>query len=903
MAEFTEKEKNAIKETINTYLGNATIYNIKKLEEMGYTKIERLPYSIRVLLENVVRSFNGDDIGSEHVLAVANWPEGAGVKDVPYMPARVVLQDFTGVPLVVDLAAMRDAVKDLGYDPAIINPEIPCDLIIDHSVQVDYYGTSYALHKNMELEFKRNSERYRLLKWAQKAFKHFRVFPPGTGIIHQVNLEYLSKVIQLRELNGELTAFPDSLVGTDSHTVMVNGLSVFGWGVGGIEAEAVMLGLPYWMVLPEVIGVKLVGELPEGATATDLVLTVTNLLRKKGVVGKFVEFFGPGIKKLSVPDRATLSNMAPEYGATMGFFPIDEATINYLKLTGRDPEHVKLVEEYAKKVGIWYDLDAPEPQYTDVLVLDMSTVEPVVAGPSHPEDKISLKELKQRFYELVEEYRRKKGRSGIASTKITFNCDTIDFKDGSTVIAAITSCTNTSNPSVLIGAGLLAKNAVERGLDVKPYVKTSLAPGSRVVVDYLKNLNLIPYLEALKFHVVGFGCTTCIGNSGPLPEKIVKAILDNDIYAAAVLSGNRNFEGRVSPYTRGNFLASPMLVIAFALAGRVDIDFYNEPIGYDPNGQPVYLRDIWPSQEEIRKAIETGIQPEMFIKEYQNVLDGDKHWQELEAPTGTIYHWDPKSTYIRKPPYFDGFKLEIEPPKDIKGARVLVLLEDRVSTDHISPAGAIHPESPAGKYLIEHGVKIEDFNTYGSRRGNHEVMMRGTFANVRVKNQLVPGKEGWWTKYIPTGEITSVYEAAMKYKQEGIPLIILGGKNYGVGSSRDWAAKGPALLGVKAVIAESFERIHRSNLIGMGVLPLEFEPGQGWKQLGLTGEEEYDIIGLSEGLEPRKKLKVIARKKDGTTIEFNVTASLNTKEEVEIYLNGGIMPYIVREMIKHKGKK
>ena len=596
--------------------------------------------------------------------------------------------------------------------------------------------------------------------------------------------------------------------------------------------------------------------------------------------------------------------MSPEYGATIGYFPIDEATIKFLEFTGRDPKHIKIVEEYAKMMGLWYNLDSPEPKYSDVVVIDLSEIEPVVAGPTHPEDKISLKELKKRFKEMLEEYRRRRGyESGVyRSTNIKFDGESIEFKDGSTVIAAITSCTNTSNPSVLIGAGLLAKKAVERGLQVKPYIKTSFAPGSRVVVEYLKNLGLVPYLEALRFHFVGFGCTTCIGNSGPLPEKVVKAIEEKDIFATAVLSGNRNFEGRVSPYTRGNFLASPMLVVAYALAGRIDIDIYNEPITYDANGEPVYLRDIWPSQKEIKEAVERGLKPEMFTEIYSKVLDGDKNWQELEAPTGTLFKWDPRSTYIRKPPYFEGFKLEPEPLTDIKGARVLELLGDRVSTDHISPAGAIHPESPAGKYLIEKGVKIHEFNTYGSRRGNHEVMMRGTFANVRVRNKLVPDKEGWWTKYTPTGEIMTVYDAAMRYKREGIPLVILGANNYGVGSSRDWAAKGPALLGVKAVIAKSFERIHRSNLIGMGILPLEFENGQGWEELGLTGEEEFDIIGLSEGLTPRKRLKVIAKRKDGTKVEFNVIASLNTKEEVEIVENGGILPYVLRKMIKESAK-
>jgi len=918
LSDFSFSDKEKTKKIIETYYGKAAVYDINVLEEMGYTEVERLPYSIRVLLENVLRKFDGKVVDSKYLFAVAEWPKGAGREEVAFYPARVILQDFTGVPLVVDLAAMRDAVKDLGGDPSIINPVIPVDLIIDHSVQVDYFGTSFAVQRNLEKEFERNRERYVLLKWAQNAFKHTKIIPPGSGIIHQVNLEYLAKVVQVRDDDGELRAYPDSVLGTDSHTTMINGLGVMGWGVGGIEAEAVMLGQPYYMVLPEVIGVKLVGELPEGATATDLVLTVTEILRKKGVVGKFVEYFGPGIENLSAPDRATVSNMSPEYGATMGYFPVDHTTLKFLELTGRPPEHVKIVEKYAKMLKIFWDPEAPEPKYSDVIVLDMGKIEPSLAGPHHPEDRIPLKDVKKVFREKLSEYLEKKGakkpllKSVIMTESgekireeegvpIEINGEQFFLKHGSVAIAAITSCTNTSNPSVLIGAGLLAKKAVERGLRVKPYVKTSLAPGSRVVVDYLDKLGLLPYLEALRFHPVGFGCTTCIGNSGPLLGPVTKAITEQDLYTASVLSGNRNFEGRVHPLIRGNFLASPILVVAYAIAGTIDIDLTSEPIGYDPNGEPVYLKDIWPSQKEIKELVEKAMDPEAFKRVYENILDGGKMWQELEAPGGVTYQWDPKSTYIRKPPYFENFKLEPEPPRDIKNARVLVLLEDRVSTDHISPAGAIHPESPAGKYLIEHGVKIEDFNTYGSRRGNHEVMMRGTFANVRVRNQLVPGREGWWTKYIPTGEITSVYDAAMRYMKEGIPTIILAGKQYGVGSSRDWAAKGPALLGVRAVIAESFERIHRSNLIGMGVLPLEFEPGQSWKSLGLTGEEEFDILGISEGLEPRKKLKVVARKKDGSVVEFTVTASLNTWVEVEYYINGGILPYVLRKMIKEKG--
>ncbi len=915
-------DKKEVAEKIHTYKGEAIIYSLPRLEELGYTRLSRLPYSIRILLENQVRHHDGYIVREEDVEAVAKWEPNGKRKEIPFMPSRVVLQDFTGVPAVVDLAAMRDAMKELGGDPSWVNPLIPADLIIDHSVQVDYFGTVYSLFKNLDMEYRRNRERYTLLKWAQQAFSNFRVVPPGKGIIHQVNLEYLAQVVHLRETGEGLAAFPDTLIGTDSHTVMINGLGVLGWGVGGIEAEAVMLGQPYYMLVPDVVGVKLVGELPEGATATDLVLTVTELLRKEGVVGKFVEFFGPGVKKLALPDRATVANMAPEYGATMGFFPPDEVTLKYLELTGRPVEHVKFVEEYLKRQKLFYTLDEPEPVYTKVIVLDMSTIEPSIAGPRQPDERIPLKKAKETVEQHIREFleRRRKIRASIGGSElhdegaphhevgeedlhkpeveVTVHGEKSKMTHGSTVIAAITSCTNTSNPSVLIGAGLLAKKAVELGLKTPAHVKTSLAPGSRVVVDYLREAGLLPYLEALRFHVVGFGCTTCIGNSGPLPEPVSKAIQQYDLYAAAVLSGNRNFEGRIHPLSRGNYLASPILVVAYALAGRMDIDFEKEPIQYDPNGNPVYLRDIWPSQKEIKEYIEKSIKPEMFKEKYSNVFEGDERWKTLEAPSGTLFHWDPSSTYIRKPPFFDDMPLEPPEPKDIRGARVLMLLGDKVTTDHISPAGAIPKDSPAGKYLIEHGVKPYEFNTYGSRRGNHEVMMRGTFANIRIRNLLVPDLEGGWTKHFPDGEVMTVYDAAMKYKEEGVPVIVIAGKQYGTGSSRDWAAKGPYLLGVKAVIAESFERIHRSNLVGMGILPLEFMPGENAKTLGLTGEEVYDIIGIEEGLEPGKILTVRATKPDGSVIEFKVKARLDTHIEVEYYKHGGILQYVLRKILK-----
>ncbi|MFZ8833063.1 MAG: aconitate hydratase AcnA [Candidatus Caldipriscus sp.] len=841
---------------------------------------DKLPYSIRVLVENLLHSVDGFLVREEDVKNVANWKPKPEEVEIPFMPVRVILQDFTGVPVIVDLAAMRDAMVELGGDPDRINPIVQSDLVIDHSVQVDYFGTSYAYEWNTKLELERNRERYQLLKWAQKAFNNFRVVPTGTGIIHQVNLEYLAKVAYVKD---GVVVF-DTLVGTDSHTTMINGLGVLGWGVGGIEAEAVMLGQPYYMLLPEVVGVKLVGELREGATATDLVLTITEILRKKGVVGKFVEYFGPALENLSVPDKATIANMAPEYGSTCGYFPIDQRTLEYLRGTGRDEELVKLVEIFAKEQGVFWTPNSPEPEYSEVIEINLSDIEPSVAGPRRPQDRIPLKELKKAFYVSLEKDFGKKFENGS------------EIRHGSLVIAAITSCTNTSNPSVMIGAGLLAKKAVERGLNVKPYVKTSLAPGSRVVTDYLKMSGLMPYLEALRFHVVGYGCTTCIGNSGPLPPNVEKEIKGRDLVVSAVLSGNRNFEARVHPLVKSNFLASPILVVAFAIAGKVDIDFENEPLGYDTNGQPVYLRDIWPSQSEIREYIERFLKPELFREKYARVFEGDEFWRNLAVKEGKTFEWDPNSTYIRKPPYFDKFTLDVVLPEDIKGAYVLVLAGDSVTTDHISPAGSIHPESPAGKYLIERGVKPSDFNSYGSRRGNHEVMMRGTFANVRFRNYLFEEEvRGWWTIYIPRGEKMSIYDAAMRYKENGIPLIILAGKEYGSGSSRDWAAKGTALLGVKAVIAESFERIHRSNLVGMGVLPLQFKDGQNVKSLKLTGFERYDILGIRD-IYPRKTLKVIAHKDNGERVEFEVIARLDTPVEVEYFKHGGILPYVLRKI-------
>ena len=886
------------KSRLRTSFGEVALYRIDALQQAGVNGLDRLPYSIRVLLENLLRHEDGRIITAEDVLALARWSGAGEPREIAFMPARVVMQDFTGVPAVVDLAAMRSAMHRLGGDPMKINPVVPVDLVIDHSVQVDVFGTPDAYEQNVALEYQRNVERYSFLRWAQSAFRDFRIVPPGMGIVHQVNLEYLSPLVHRREQHGEMTAYPDTLVGTDSHTTMINGLGVLGWGVGGIEAEAVMLGQPYYMLTPEVVGFRLTGELPEGATATDLVLTVTQMLRQKGVVGKFVEFTGEGVSRLSLPDRATIANMAPEYGATMGFFPVDAETIAYLRGTGRPDEVVELAERYCKENLLFRTDDAPEPAFSDLLELDLSTVEPSLAGPKRPHDRVRLRDaktsfavslrapIKERGFELSEEQLGK--RVAVEGTDYSLT-------HGDVVIAAITSCTNTSNPSVMIGAGLLAKKAVERGLQVKPWVKTSLAPGSRVVTDYLQASGLIPYLEQLRFHVVGYGCTTCIGNSGPVPEPIARAVKEGDLVVAAVLSGNRNFEGRINPVVRANYLASPMLVVAYALVGTMDIDLNNEPLGTDRNGQPVYLRDIWPSQEEIRGAIAAALDPEMFRRQYARVFAGDKFWQNLPVPEGELYAWDPNSTYIQEPPYFVNLSPEPEPLSDIEEACVLAVFGDSITTDHISPAGSIAVNSPAGQYLIQRGVLPQEFNSYGARRGNHEVMMRGTFANIRIKNLLLPGTEGGITVHFPSGETLPIYEAAMRYKEAGIPLVVIGGKEYGSGSSRDWAAKGTILLGVRAVLAESFERIHRSNLVGMGVLPLQFQPGENRETLGLTGRERYSILGVRD-LQPRQTVTVVARDEAGNEKRFTAIARIDTPVEVEYYRHGGILQMVLRQM-------
>jgi aconitate hydratase len=868
-------------------------YDLKKIKN-----IETLPFSIRILLENIIRNYDGFLVNEEHLNTILNYnAKSLPDKEIPYMPIRILMQDFTGVPAIVDLASMRDACKKFNKNPEIINPAIEIDLVIDHSVIVEAFGTIYAFEKNVELEYKQNEERYKFLKWAQKAFKNFRVVPPGLGICHQVNLEYLSKVIWEKDK----FLFPDTLLGTDSHTPMVNGLGVVGWGVGGIEAEAVMLGQPLYMRVPEVIGLKLVGELKEGATATDLVLTIAEILRKYGVVDKFVEVFGPGLNNLTVPDRATISNMSPEFGCTITYFPIDEQTIKYLKATGRDEELIKIVEKYSKENLLWRE-NEEKIIYTDIIELDLSKVEPSIAGPKRPHDRIPLKSIKEFFkFDESDNFSNEGGSVSIItkrkSAKIKYGAIEFDLKDGYVVIAAITSCTNTSNPSVMIGAGLLAKKAVEFGLTRKPWVKTSLAPGSRVVTKYLEKSGLLPYLEALGFHVVGYGCTTCIGNSGSLPPAIANAIIENNLNVASVLSGNRNFEARIHPLVKMNFLMSPILVVAYSIIGRIDIDILNEPIEYDNLGNPIYLKDIWPSQKEISEKINEVLDPKDFIENYKNIFEGDERWKKLEVEISELYKWDEKSTYIKKAPYFDNMKIEIEEPKDILNAKVLVMLGDSITTDHISPAGSIHPKSPAGEYLISKGVEPKDFNSYGSRRGNHEVMVRGTFANVRLKNLLV-NKEGWWTIYIPERKEMTIYEASLKYKENNIPLIVLAGKEYGSGSSRDWAAKGPYLLGIKAVIAESFERIHRSNLVGMGILPLQFKEGENYKVLGLSGFETFNIIGISEGLKPRKILKVQAIKEDGKIIEFEVICRLDNYVEIEYYKNGGILQYVLRKFLK-----
>jgi aconitate hydratase len=865
------------------------IFRLDALEKAGVAKVLRIPYSIKVLLENLLRFEDDRTVKSSDIEYVAKWDAKAAAQEINFRPARILLQDFTGVPCVVDLAAMRDALKKLGANPALANPLIPADLVIDHSVQVDAFGSATAFQQNALLEFSRNQERYAFLRWGQKAFENFRVVPPDTGIVHQVNLEYLASVVFSDTVKGVLQAYPDTLMGTDSHTTMINGVGVVGWGVGGIEAEACMLGQPISMLLPQVVGFKLSGKMPEGATATDLVLTVTQILRKKGVVGKFVEFYGPGVSALSLADRATISNMAPEYGATIGFFPIDQVTLNYLRLTNRTSEQINLVEAYAKEQGLFLTAESEDPVYSDTVSLDLSKVCPSLAGPKRPQDRIDLPAVKENFLSSLG------GSPKSADLRVDGHKEKL--RDGAVVIAAITSCTNTSNPSVMVAAGLLAKKAVEKGLTTKPWVKTSLAPGSKVVFDYLTDAGLMPYLEKLKFHLVGYGCTTCIGNSGPLPEDVAAAVTEKKLNVAAVLSGNRNFEGRVNPLVRSNYLASPPLVVAYAIAGRVDVDITKEPLGKDDGGKNVYLRDIWPTSQEVESVVTHSARTEFFQKQYSQVFAGDTNWNSIKTPEGSIYEWSSDSTYIKRPPYFDELVDPLTSIPDLTGLRVLAVLGDSITTDHISPAGSIAVDSPAGKYLMELGVHPPDFNSYGSRRGNHEVMVRGTFANIRLKNQMVPGVEGGWTRHMPDGEKMFIYDAAMKYKAEGVPLIVIAGKEYGSGSSRDWAAKGTLLLGVRAVIAESFERIHRSNLVQMGVLPLQFLEGQGHESLGLTGEETYELCGVPTAVASSSHVQATAFKPDGKTIKFELRARIDTLQEAEYYRNGGILPYVLRQLI------
>jgi len=889
---------------LKTSGGDVEIFRLAALEKMGLARLDSLPYSIRILLENVLRSVDGYVVLEDHVRALAGWRPAARVDEaIPFLPARVLLQDFTGVPVLVDLAAMRSAVQRLGGDPRRVNPQIPADLVIDHSVQVDYFGRADALDLNAKMEFHRNRERYEFLRWGQNAFEGLRVVPPATGIVHQVNLEYLAKVVLRRNRDGRPQAFPDTLVGTDSHTTMINGLGVLGWGVGGIEAEAAMLGQPFSLPIPEVVGFRLTGALPEGATATDLVLRVTEMLRKVGVVDRFVEFFGEGLEHLSLPDRATIANMAPEYGATVGYFPVDAETLAYLRLTGRTEEEVDLVERYCKEQGLFRTEHSPEPQYTKTVELDLGTVEASIAGPRRPQDRVPLSAARasfrtalgaphaQRGFGLTEEDKQR-------VVEVELNGAKHALRHGHVVIAAITSCTNTSNPAVMVAAGLLARNAVQRGLTIKPWVKTSLAPGSRVVTDYLRQAGLAEALERLGFHIVGYGCTTCIGNSGPLPAPIAQAISSGGLIAASVLSGNRNFEGRIHPQVKANYLASPPLVVAYALAGTVDIDLLTEPLGRDRAGQPVFLRDIWPDVAEVRQITQRFISPEVFRTRYADVFAGPPEWQRLHAADDVVYPWDEMSTYIQEPPFFIDFARVPPPVTPIVGARCLVMLGDSVTTDHISPAGAIDPNSPAGRYLQEHGVEPAEFNTYGSRRGNDRVMTRGTFANPRLRNLLLPGVEGGLTLHLPTGIQMSIYDAAMKYREARTPLLVIAGRDYGMGSSRDWAAKGTALLGVRAVIAVSFERIHRSNLVGMGVLPLQFKDGQNAQTLGLTGRGFYDIPQLDDTIRPRQELTIIARNPEtDRQIEFQTVCLLETPLEVEYYRHGGVLPMVLRKLM------
>ncbi|MBF0391113.1 MAG: aconitate hydratase AcnA [Alphaproteobacteria bacterium] len=870
-------------------------YSLPAAEQAGLGDLSRLPFSLKVLLENLLRHEDGRTVTVDDVKALAEWLKTrSSDREIAYRPARVLMQDFTGVPAVVDLAAMREAVVALGGDANRINPLSPVDLVIDHSVMVDYFGTADALEKNMALEFQRNGERYAFLRWGQTAFDNFRVVPPGTGICHQVNVEYLAQVVWTGEAGGKTVAYPDTLVGTDSHTTMVNGLAVLGWGVGGIEAEAAMLGQPISMLIPEVVGFRLIGRPREGVTATDVVLTVTQMLRKKGVVGKFVEFFGPGLDSLPLTDRATIANMAPEYGATCGIFPIDAETIRFLSFTGRDAARVRLVEEYAKAQGMWRDATSPDPVFTDVLELDLASVEPCLSGPKRPQDRVLLSAAAQGFAESLPQLSAKAD----PSTKIAI--DGYAIGHGDVVIAAITSCTNTSNPSVLIAAGLLARNAVAKGLTRKPWVKTSLAPGSQVVADYLSSAGLQAPLDQLGFNIAGFGCTTCIGNSGPLDEPIAKAIDGNELVVAAVLSGNRNFEGRISPHVKANYLASPPLVVAYALAGSMNVDLTTEPLGTGSDGQPVFLKDIWPSSEEISKTIEQHLSAAMFRNRYANVFEGPAQWQAVKTSTGQTYAWEDKSTYVKNPPYFEGMpKQPADGFEDVKGARLLALLGDSITTDHISPAGNIKKATPAGQYLIDNGVDVADFNSYGARRGNHEVMMRGTFANVRLKNEMAPGTEGGVTRHMPDGEQMFIYDASMKYQAAGVPLIIVAGAEYGTGSSRDWAAKGTRLLGVKAVVAESFERIHRSNLVGMGVLPLQFADGTTRKTLGLDGSEVFDVTGMAAGIKPRMTITLTITAKDGSKRDVPLLCRIDTLDEVEYFRHGGILQYVLRSLVKN----
>jgi len=882
------------------------IYSLSALERSGFHGVARLPYSMKILLENLLRREDNAFVKADDIRALAQWNATANVhKEISFMPARVLLQDFTGVPCVVDLAAMRDAVIGLGGKPDRVNPLQPVELVIDHSVQVDYFGRTDAFSLNAELEFSRNRERYALLRWGQQAFNNFKVVPPDTGIVHQVNIEYLARVVFSETVNGVTTAYPDTLVGTDSHTTMVNGLGVVGWGVGGIEAEAAMLGQPSSMLIPQVVGFRLRGAMPRGSTATDLVLTITEILRKHGVVGKFVEFFGDGLGALTIADRATLGNMCPEYGATVAIFPVDDMTLEYLRLTGRDRAQIELVEQYAKEQGLFRTAGSPDAVYSETIDLDLSTVEPSLAGPKRPQDRVALSKTRPAFQAALPSMQMpsKGGGSATSASRSAVAVadpavDTLDH--GAVVIAAITSCTNTSNPSVMIGAGLVAKKAVERGLTRKPWVKSSLAPGSKVVTEYLNAAGLTPYLDKLGFNLVGYGCTTCIGNSGPLPDEIAAAVREKNLVVCSVLSGNRNFEGRIQQDVRANYLASPPLVVAFALAGWITKDITTEPLGEDASGRPVYLRDIWPSEQEIQETMLRAVTADMFRRTYADVFKGDERWQQLRVPEGNHFSWDPASTYVRRPTFLEGMTMEVAPLADITGARLLALLGDSVTTDHISPAGAIKVDSPAGKYLIEKGVKPADFNSYGARRGNHEVMMRGTFANVRLRNQMAPGTEGGWTRYQPTGEQMTIYDASVKYQAANVPLLIIAGKEYGSGSSRDWAAKGTLLLGVKAVIAESFERIHRSNLVNMGVLPLEFGSRENAASLKLTGTESYSILGIAEGLKPRGHVRVAVKDADGRNHEFKAIVRIDTPEELIAFKHGGILPYVVRQLVSRQ---